>query len=124
MKKFLLFVLLFVGIGLTGQAQRKFYYYPTSNVYYDVAQQRYVYQKGSNWTPVTTLPSGINLGRSQRYIVYSQTPEVWNQNQIHVKKYKAVKTNTPNGKAVGYKGTNSNKALGKSNGKGNGKGKH
>jgi hypothetical protein len=126
MKKLLLFILLSTATSLAVDAQKKFYYYPASNVYYDLSQKQYVYLDGSNWTPVRSLPAGLNVGRS-KYVVYSQTPEVWNQNAAHVKKYKAPKQQkTPNGKAVGYKGTNPNKAAGKANGNGHkgGKGKH
>ena len=116
MKKLLLLVLFFAATGLAVNAQKKFYYYPGSNVYYDVAQKQYIYLNDGSWTPVTSLPTSLRVGRSPRYVVYSQTPEVWGQNQEHVKKYKAPKQkNYPNGKAVGYKGSHPNKAVGKSN---------
>jgi hypothetical protein len=125
MKKFILLVVLFAAVGLSSQAQLKFYYYPSSNVYYNVAEDRYVYLNEGRWTPVASLPASINIARTPRYVVYNQTPEVWIQNQDHVKKYKAPKYKQhPQGKAVGYKGSNINKASGKGNDKGNKNGKH
>jgi hypothetical protein len=124
MKKLLLFVLVLAGVSLSSQAQRKFYYYPSQNVYYDVSQKQYVYQNSGNWTPVAALPDNIKSAMGSRYVVYNQTPEVWNQNAEHVKKYKAPKQkNVPNGRAYGHKGTNPNKANGLGNGNGNGNGK-
>lgn len=64
------------------------------------------------------MPAKFKGVNGLRYVVYNQTPDVWIVNDAHVKKYKAVKQNNyPQGKAVGYKGTNPNKALGRGNGK-------
>lgn len=123
MKKLLLFVLLVAGFSFGSQAQLKFYYYPSPNVYYDVAQKQYVYQNNGNWIPVTVLPANIKTKGGPRYIVYNQTPDIWIQNGAHIKKYKAPKQkHYPKGKAYGYKGTNPNKGHGHGN-KGKG-GKH
>ena len=92
----------------------KFYYYPDNNVYYDVASHQYVYLNNGAWTTVQTLPSGITLVKSPRYVVYNPTKEVWRNNAVHIKKY-------PKGKAVGYKGTNPNKANGQTKPKSNSK---
>lgn len=127
MKNVLLLILLVTATSLTAQAQLKFYYYPSSNVYYNVAQKQYAYLNDGNWTQVSTLPANVKVARTPRYIVYNQTPEVWVKNQTHVKKYKAPKQkNYPNGKAVGYKGSNPNKptAKGNGNGKAHKNGKH
>src|SRR5215208_6538210 len=109
MKKILLSLLLIAGIASAGIAQQlKFYYYPGANVYYDVANKHYIYLNNGSWTTVNTLPSGVTIVRQPRVVVYNSTPQVWAQNAAHVKKYK-TKNTTPNGKAVGYKGTNPNK---------------
>jgi hypothetical protein len=124
MKKLLLFVLLIGGVSLSSQAQLKFYYYPASNVYYDVAHKQYVYQNNGSWTPVAVLPASLKTTRGPRYIVYNRTPDVWNQNETHVKKYKEAKQkHYPKGKAVGYKGSNPNKEVGHAKSKGK-NGKH
>ncbi|MDB5245958.1 MAG: hypothetical protein JWQ40_352 [Segetibacter sp.] len=72
---------------------------------------------------VTVLPVSIRTVNGPRYIVYNQTPDVWIQNETHVKKYKAPKQkHYPKGKAYRYKGSNSHKSEGD---KGKGKnGKH
>ena len=119
MKKLLFFALLVAGFSLTSQAQLKFYYYPSSNTYYDVSQKRYLYQNNGSWTPVTVLPATIRTVGRPRYIVYNQTPDVWIQNETHVKKYKAPKQkHYPQGKAYGYKGSNTRKGEGVAKGKG------
>ncbi len=117
MKKVLIVLFMFASLIMFKQAnaqQLKFYYYPNNNVYYDVAHKQYIYSDNGNWTTVTTLPSGLRVVNTPRYIIYNPTPQVWVQNPIHLKKYK---NNYPKGKAVGYKGTNPNKAIGKGTGK-------
>ena len=112
MKKIFFALVLFCSLlsfQKAGAQRLKFYYYPNSNVYYDVAHKQYIYSNNGNWTPVTTLPGGMNVVRSRRVIVYHNTPEIWMDNPGHIKKYKHY----PNGKAVGYKGTNPNKGKGK-----------
>ena len=113
-----LFFLVAVAFGKTALAQQlKFYYYPQANVYYDPAHKQYIYYTGSAWTPVAVLPTGVVVTNAPRVVVYSSTPAVWKLNPQHVVKYK----NYPNGKATGYKGTNPNKAKGKSGQKSKGK---
>ena len=103
MKK-LLFLLVFIaGIAVSGFAQQlRFYYYPAKKVYF--------YQNSGSWTSVRTLPTGIRVASAPRVTVYHTTPEVWRDNEAHIKKYKDT---SPKGKAVGYKGSNPNKAKGK-----------
>lgn len=122
MKKLLISILLLFVVSLVSQAQLKFYYYPSTNVYYDVAQQRYLYADNGNWTPVKVLPSKFKGVTGPRYIVYNNTPEIWTVNDAHIKKYKSPKHVSPQGKAVGYKGTNPKKSSGA--GKGKAKNKH
>ena len=111
MKKLLFLLFLVAGIGFSGTAQQlKFYYYPSSNVYYDVANKQYIYVDSATWSTVSVLPSRIHIAKTPRVIVYHATPQVWHLNPAHVKKYKNT---APKGKAVGYKGSNPNKAKGK-----------
>ena len=111
MKK-LLFLLVFIaGVAVSGFAQQlRFYYYPSSNVYYDPAKKVYFYQNSGSWTSVRTLPTDIRVASTPRVTVYHNNPEVWRDNEVHIKKYKDT---SPRGKAVGYKGSNPNKAKGK-----------
>jgi hypothetical protein len=72
--------------------KHKFYYYPASNVYYDAGPRLYYYNSGASWTGVTVLPPtfSITIG-APRYVVYHDGPEVWQNNSVHVVKYKAYK---------------------------------
>ena len=107
----LLFVLLSASLLKDASAQqRRYYYYPASNLYFDPVGKNYIYNNNGSWTTVNSLPAGYVVSGRKKYVVYSNTPQVWRQNSKHVTKYKV--TNTPKGKAVGYKGTNPNKAQG------------
>jgi hypothetical protein len=111
MKK-IFFALLLIGSLVSmnaGAQQLKFYYYPKSNVYYDVTHRHYIYSNNGSWTTVTTLPSGVSVTRTRRVVIYNSGPEVWTQNAMHVKKY----SHYPAGRAVGWKGRNPNRAKGK-----------
>ena len=111
MKKILILLVLVAGFVFTGFAQQlKFYYYPGSNIYYDVSKKKYIYPANGSWKTVNVLPAGVRVGSTPRVVVYHASPQVWVSNADHVKKY-----NPPKGKAVGYKGTNVNKAKGKKN---------
>ena len=110
MKKILFAILFFFSLTSfkeAGAQKLKFYYYPSSNVYYNTVDNQYVYMNNGNWVNGTALPANINVKNSRRVIVYNPNPKVWENNSVHVKKYK---NNYPNGKAVGYKGTNPNKS--------------
>jgi hypothetical protein len=117
MKRTITAILLLLAItaGKPSMAQQlTFYYYPDANVYYNPAKKQYIYYTNGAWMPVAVLPGTVVVRNKPRVVVYSNTPQVWILNKEHVVKYK----NQPNGKAVGYKGTNPNKAQGKAKGKG------
>ena len=93
MKK-IAFLLLVIAFAFSGNAQTKktkFYYYPSSNVYYNTASGKYIYNNSGTWTTVTTLPSTIAIARTPRVIVYNTTPRVWENNSNHQAKFKATK---------------------------------
>ena len=113
MKKILFALLMLFSLlsfKQAGAQQSKFYYYPTPNVYYDMSNHKYIYLDNGNWVKVTTLPAHVKVNNSRKVVVYNPGPQIWVNNSAHLKKYK---DNYPNGKAVGYKGTNPNKANGK-----------
>lgn len=97
MKKFLVMLAVVFAIGIKqASAQRlTFYYYPSSNIYYNVASHDYLYfdPGPATWVTVKALPPGIVLTRT-RYTVYHNGPEVWRANANHKTKYKVKKTNT------------------------------
>ena len=93
MKKFV-FLLMVVAFAFSTNAQTKqtkFYYYPSSNVYFNTASGKYIYNNSGKWTTVNTLPSTISITRTPRVIVYNATPRVWENNGNHQAKYKAAK---------------------------------
>jgi hypothetical protein len=128
MKQFFAAVLLITALafGTEADAQRKkFYYYPASNVYFDVANKTYVYPSGGTWVTRSALPSRADVLGTDRITVYSESPQVWRYNATHKAKYRGKSATAPQGKAVGYKGTNPNKAQGRSDvPRGKAKGKH
>lgn len=93
MKK-IAFLLLIISLTFLGNAQTKktkFYYYPSSNVYYNTASGKYIYNNSGTWTTVNTLPSNIIIAHTPRVIVYNATPRVWENNGSHKTKYNAAK---------------------------------
>jgi hypothetical protein len=128
MKQFFAAVALVVAlcVGQQAGAQKlRFYYYPASNSYYDIANKTYIYPSGGSWVTRGALPSRLSVLGTDRVEVYSSTPEVWRYNGTHKAKYRGQSAAAPRGKAVGYKGSNPNKAQGKGEApKGKAKGKN
>jgi hypothetical protein len=95
MKKFIVMLAVLFAIGVKeASAQRiTFYYYPTPNVYYNVASHDYLYYDPgtTTWVTVKALPPGIVLTRT-RHTVYYNGPQVWRDNASHKTKYKVKKT--------------------------------
>ena len=94
MKKLGFFILLIIGFAFHsyGQAKKiKFYYYPSSNVYYNTASNKYVYNNNGKWITVNTLPGTTRIANIQRMTVYNTTPQVWENNREHVAKSKIMK---------------------------------
>src|SRR5258705_3613280 len=111
MKKIIVGMLLIISLisfQQAGAQQQKFYYYPKSNVYYDLAHRHYVYLNNGNWTPATNYPPRFSR-RDRRVVIYHSGPEVWMDNSAHHRKY----YNVPSGRAVGWHGRNPNRAKGK-----------
>src|SRR3981081_723959 len=91
MKKIIFFLVLVIGIQTTQslQAQRvRYYYYPASHDYYNSSTREYVYYDNNTWTPVRTLPNTIRVEHTRRYMVYHNGPDVWTDNEQHMKKYR------------------------------------
>jgi hypothetical protein len=93
MKKiaFLLLVMAFTFSGNAQTNKTKFYYYPSSNVYYNTASGKYIYNNSGTWTTVATLPSTLSIARTPRVIVYNTNARVWENNSNHQAKFKAAK---------------------------------
>ena len=103
MKKILFLFFILSGLIISSPSiaqQKKFYYYPSANVYYDITGKQYVYFDNGTWTQVNTLPANIKVINTRRVIVYHPNREVWMGNSDHIKKYKVVKVNP--GKKKGH----------------------
>src|SRR5689334_5027746 len=112
MKKLVLSIMVVLSLLTASKANAQrlsFYYYPDANVYYDPGNRHYIYYDHGSWINVSILPRTIIVRNTPRVIVYSDRQDVWRMNDEHMRKYKHY----PNGRAVGYKGSNPNKANGK-----------
>ena len=99
MKKILLALLICTSMysasaQTTTTVRHLYWYYPSSNVYYNVVGSDYWYydEATSAWVEVKTLPATITLEKAPRYTVYYNGKDVWKDNAAHMKKYK-VKDN-------------------------------
>jgi hypothetical protein len=94
MKKIILALSLLFIVGSTlnvsAQGRVKFYYYPSSNVYYNVSTGEYWYydEPAIRWVEVRTLPSNITIAKTRAYTVYYNGRDVWKNNAVHKNKYK------------------------------------
>jgi len=103
MKKIILaFALLFGFSGVVHlsaqQADQKvtFYFYPSSNVYYNAASDEWVYydEPTTKWITVKTLPSTVTIVKEPVDTIYYQGNDVWKDNAEHQRKYKGKKDET------------------------------
>ena len=75
----------------TDQSQQvKFYFYPASNVYFNVTSEDYWYfdEANAKWVEVKTLPETIVLQKTPVYTIMYSGTDVWKDNETHKKKYK------------------------------------
>src|SRR5436190_11728815 len=77
------------------QDQQKvtFYFYPSSNIYYNVSTGEYLYfdESSTKWITVKALPTTITVVKMPVDTVYYNGPDVWKDNAEHQKKYKEKK---------------------------------
>ncbi|HEX5151354.1 MAG TPA: hypothetical protein VFW07_07890 [Parafilimonas sp.] len=73
------------------QKRFEFFYYPSKNIYYDVAGKFYLYSLdgGSHWDSVKAISTAEPATLGNKEIIYSPTPAIWLQNDDHVKQYNA-----------------------------------
>ena len=95
MKKIIVAMVVLFAFGFKQAAAQRvtFYYYPSSNVYYNVTTHDYVYYDPgtTTWVAVQTLPATITFTKTPRYTVYYKGNDVWKDNAMHKNKYKARK---------------------------------
>jgi hypothetical protein len=79
--------------GVTTHHHHEYYYYRSSNVYYDPEASVYVYydEPSSKWLSAQKLPSNLVIANSPRYTIVYDGDDVWQQNAVHLKKYKVKK---------------------------------
>ena len=78
----------------TSTTRVKYWYYPSSNVYFNDATGDYWYfdQPTTTWMDVKTLPSTYVISeKTPRYSVWHNGSDVWKDNSMHLKKYKVKK---------------------------------
>jgi hypothetical protein len=99
MKKFVFAIALLFGLtsainGFSQDHRMKYYYYPSSNVYYNVSTGEYWYYDSptTKWVEVKTLPTTITVEKTVVDTVYYNGPDVWKENAMHQKKYKVKKS--------------------------------
>ncbi len=77
----------------------KYYYYPSTNVYFDEANGNYWYKdrpSSATWKRTRTLPSTFNPRTGPRYKLNYKGINPWKNNKEDIIKYKVK----PNGKPV------------------------
>lgn len=91
MKKFLFIVLFVSAVSFTGNAGAQgvgFYFYPDLNIYFNPQTREYAYQDHDAWVHNRRLPHGYAVRGHEHVTVYSNSPEVWRDNDAHREKYK------------------------------------
>jgi len=82
----------------TGEAQIKYWYYPSQNVYYNDATGDYWYFDNgtTKWVSSKTLvaPYVAVLPTDTKYQIMYPSPEIWKANVNHKVKYKVKKDGT------------------------------
>lgn len=83
------------------QQQATFYYYPKSNVYFDVAKQVYLYSLngGKSWEALSINSPNPPATLGDRVVIYSATDSIWKDNEAHRKQYAGVLYNISNDSA-------------------------
>lgn len=81
--------------------KQSFYYYPQSNVYYDVAARHYIYPGRNGWVRVHRLPQEFHRTNARGYAVYNYGPDIWRYNTDHIRSYRRYAPPSP-ARAVVY----------------------
>lgn len=73
----------------SGNKQFEFYYYPSRNVYYNVAANQYTYSinGGKTWNTFKPKNNMQPATLGSRQIVYSDDEQPWKLNELHRKQY-------------------------------------
>lgn len=100
MQKTLLFIGVIVSMGFSfcisgcggnreHEGEYEFDYYPDKNIYYSIESSKFIYSLdgGKKWDNIKANinEDAIILGKKEK--IYSKTPEVWKENETHLKMY-------------------------------------
>ncbi|KAA9035897.1 hypothetical protein FW778_20320 [Ginsengibacter hankyongi] len=95
MKKLIqgLVLVLLLGCAVQVKAQQtkvQYYYYPSSNVYYNPQTNEYWYKDTTttSWVTVKTLPANVTVSDNDKQVVYYNGTDPWKNNTADQKKYK------------------------------------
>lgn len=95
MKKIIsvLALLFLLGSAINVNAQQtkiRYYYYPSSNVYYNPQTNEYWYQDTTttSWVTVKTLPANVTVSDNDKKVIYYNGTDPWKNNTSDEKKYK------------------------------------
>ncbi len=82
-----------------------FYYFPKANAYYDVTNASFIYSldSGKNWTVLPDSSKQNNPILGKRFLIKSNTSDVWRDNEIHRKMYGGTLINLVRRDSVRYK---------------------
>ena len=79
--------------------KNEFFYYPTRNVYYDVADKLYLYSLdgGKTWDSLSVKNDAEPSTLGTKRIVYSTTHDIWKDNAAHIQQFSghAINITTP-----------------------------
>ena len=75
----------------------QYYYYPSKNIYYDVANQRYLFSldSGKTWDSIHSETAEPAI-EGEKKVIYSSSAEVWQNNAMHREEYKGILLNVVN----------------------------
>jgi len=65
-----------------------YYYYPTTNVYYDRSRKVYFYLSGRNWQVSVSLPSSLRVDVNEAVSLELTTDRPYLENDRHIKQVK------------------------------------
>lgn len=74
------------------EKQVEFYYYPKSNVYYNVEKNAYLYSLngGKSWENLILSSEDPPATLGEKIVLYSATDSIWKDNEAHRKLYAGV----------------------------------
>lgn len=73
----------------SANAQRtRYYYYPDQDVYYNPGARTYTWNDNGHWNTGRQMPENMHVDRRAKHVtVYHQNPNVWEDHDMHRKKY-------------------------------------